>query len=303
MVNVKRRLLIAGLSLLFPLTYYFILNLSAGGRTPLSRAEPAAGLAADLGIDFDQASAGTLRGQVTWEGPIPTVPPIETRPCAIAIEGLQPRQAFENPNAPDIDPQTGAVRNAVVFLRGVPRRRSRPWDLPLVRVEHRDRRLHIVQGPSDSRVGFVRRGERVEMVSREALFHSLHVRGAAFFAVPFPDPDQPLCRTLDKNGVVELSSGAGYYWMHAYLLVDDHPYYARTDAQGRFELTQVPPGRYEAVCWLPNWNEARHERDPDTGLICFLHFQPPVERVREVSVKPGENMALVFTLPETLFSR
>jgi hypothetical protein len=298
MVKAKERLLVAGLSLLFPLTYYCILG---SGTAAPDVPRPMNPPADDLGIHFDPTSAGTLRGQVTWEGPLPAVPPIVTRPCPIAIEGLRDRQTFENPNAPDVDPRTRAVRNAVVFLRGVDRQRSRPWDLPPVRVEHRDRRLHVVQGASDSRVGFVRRGQPVEFVSREKLFHSLHVRGAAFFALPFPDPDQPLARSLDEKGLVQLSSGAGYYWMHACLLVDEHPYYTRTDAQGRFELAQVPPGRYEVVCWLPNWHAARQDRDPDTGLISFLHFKPPVERGQTVTVGDKGVSTLHFALSGAAF--
>jgi hypothetical protein len=175
-------------------------------------------------------------------------------------------------------------------------RRSRPWDLPPVHVVQRDYRIHIRQGDVEGRDGFVRRGEAVEMVAAEPVFHSLHAGGAAYFTLVFPDPDRPRRRVLDRAGLVELSSAAGYYWARAYLFVDDHPYYAHPDAAGHFVLPRVPPGEYEVVCWLPSWREASHERDPETSLIFRLHFRPPVERVQKVRLGPGQTREVTFTL-------
>jgi hypothetical protein len=38
-------------------------------------------------------------------------------------------------------------------------------------------------------------------------------------------------------------------WMEARLRVFDHPYFAITNAEGRFELKQVPRGRWRVVYW------------------------------------------------------
>lgn len=255
----------------------------------------------DLAVSFDPATTGTIRGRVTWEGKIPQVPPFVKRPCPFATEGLRERLVRDNPNAPDVDPSTRTVRGAVVFLRGIDVRRACPWDLPPVRVELRDRDLHVLQGEALTRVGVVRVGDTVEMASRDALFHSLNARGAAFFGVAFPDAGQPLSRRLDRPGVVELSSGAGYYWMRGYLFVGEHPYYTRTDATGRFEFRQVPSGCYDIVCWLPDWREARHERDPDTALISRLVFRQALEQVRAARVNPGEAVAVDFVVSNRSF--
>ena len=72
--------------------------------------------------------------------------------------------------------------------------------------------------------------------------------------------------------------------MHAYLFVDEHPYYTLTDGEGRFELSRVPPGEYDVVAWLPSWREARHDRDPETGNMLRFYFKPPVERTTTVSL-------------------
>jgi hypothetical protein len=191
----------------------------------------------------------------------------------------------------------------VVFLRKVDPVLSRPWDHAAVVVEHRDRRLRILQGGSQTPVGFVRRGDKITIVSRELDFNALHADGAAFFSLAFPDPDQPLTRTLSAAGHVELTSAAGAFWMRGHLFVDDHPYYTRTDAAGQFELRRVPPGRYQVVCWLPNWHARSRERDAESGLVIRMDFQPSVEQAREVVLDAAGQVDVTFTMRAESFKR
>lgn len=251
-----------------------------------------------LSTDFDPKTAVTIQGRVRWHGDIPTVPAFERLSNLPAGDNSR-----ANPNAPRIDPKTKAVNNAVVFLRGVDASKAKPWHLPPVRVEQRGRRLHVLQGDADSHFGFVRRGDAVTMVSKENVFHSLHAAGAAYFTLAFPDPDQPLVRRLSEKGIIELTSAAGYYWMRAYLFVDDHSYFARTDEQGRFEFALVPPGRYDVVCWMPNWNESRHERDPEIGVIRRWYYKKPCERVQSHVVTPGAAQAVDISLSAQSFDK
>lgn len=136
------------------------------------------------------------------------------------------------------------------------------------------------------------------MQSREPVFHSLRGRGAAFFALPFPDPDQPLERSFDTFGRIELTSAAGFYWQAADLFVCDHPYYTVSDASGRFSFAQVPEGTYDLVAWHPNWVTSTFERNPETGLTARLIYAPPLESSRPVMVVPGRVMLANLTLPK-----
>ena len=264
-----------------------LLGLLAAGCDEDRAGPPAAEPPPELGARFDPAATGTIEGRLSWEGDVPVVPPFSSPSRPMAEPPRGPNLPWDNPNAPTVDAASRGVGDAAVFLRGVEPARSRPWDLGPTRVEQRAYRLHVRQDGRDSRVGFVRRGGSVEMLSTDEHFYILQGRGAAFFSLPFPDPDHPCPRTLTRNGVVELSSGSGQFWMRAYLLVSDHPYCTRTDAKGRFRLPQVPDGEYELVFWLPNWHAVSRQRDPNTTLVARLSFRPAVELVRKVSVRRG----------------
>src|SRR5207248_8829156 len=142
-----------------------------------------------------------------WAGAVPGVPPFEIRSLVSEWSPPKPRLVRENPHTPRIDQGSSGVGDAVVFLRGVDPQLSRTWDHPPVIVEHRERQLWVQQGDIRSRIGFVRHGEAVTMVSRESAFNALHAGGAAFFTLTFPDADLPLQRQLKAKGRVELSSG------------------------------------------------------------------------------------------------
>src|SRR5262249_36506421 len=157
-------------------------------------------------------------------------------------------------HAPAIDAQTQGVAGAVIYLRGVDPRRARPWDLPPAIVEMGDFKLRVLQGSQEHATGFIRRGDTVEFRCGGPARPTLGARGAAFCSLPFPIRGRPCTRVLGRSGTVELSSGAGHFWMRSHLFVDDHPYYTRTDTTGRFTLSRVPPGEYEVVCWHPDWH-------------------------------------------------
>jgi hypothetical protein len=240
------------------------------------------------GPAFDSASTGTIEGQVTWQGPDPAVDPLLVLPDP---ENPAPdgKRLYKTPNpfCPLIDTESRGMRDVVVYLRAVDPERACPWPHGRALVEQKDRMLTVLQDGTRSRVGFVRRGDEMEAVNQDPEYHSLRARGAACFCLPFVEKGRISRKRLGSAGTVDLTSGAGHFWMCAHLFVVEHPYYARTDAQGRFRLQGVPPGGYELVCWMPSWVVLEKYRDPESALTSRLVFAPPVERVMAVAVVAG----------------
>jgi hypothetical protein len=252
-----------------------------------------------IGQAFNLRETGTILGEVVWQGPVPTVPPLEFRP-----KPESPKtdcHHFPNPNEPVVDGDSQGVANAVVFLRSVDLSRCRPWDHAGVFVELSAKCMRLEQGNESVRAAFARRGERLTLKSVDETLYVAHAGGAAFFSLTFAEPNKPRQRLLPKNGIVELSSAVGHFWQRGYVFVDDHPYYTRTDTRGRFMLDRVPSGDYQVVCWLPNWKKRDHERDTETSLIRFIHFGPALELEQAVNVLPTSKATLRFILNEKMF--
>lgn len=236
---------------------------------------------------FDPAATGDIVGCILWQGERPHVADLVVHAYMDHANRHRLRGTFANPHAPRIA-EDGGVGEVVVGLADVSPGTARPWNHAPAVVEIHGDRLEVVQGSARGRVGLVRRGDSVEFVCRAADYHTLRVRGAAFFTLPFASPDRPTRRRFDHAGMVELSTGGGFYWRRAYLWVLDHPYAAVTGADGRFRLTQVPAGTYLLTAWLPNWRLAAKEHDPEVGTISRVRFAPALQLRQTITVAAGQ---------------
>src|SRR5262249_26595062 len=155
---------------------------------------------------FDPARCGAFRGRVEWLGEIPPVGPMEL------IQLRNPpsqRQSVPNPNAPQI--KEGRVADAFVWLSGVDGQRSIGWNPVPTSVEVRRAGLLVRQGNRVGKMGVVRRGDAVDLLSRDPVspttpgpeLHSIRGRGTNFFTQALPIPDQPVHRALSHEGIVE----------------------------------------------------------------------------------------------------
>ena len=172
----------------------------------------------------------------------------------------------------------------VVWLSPVDSSQLKPWPHPPLVVEHADGRLRSVQAGVPERVGFVKVGDEVELRTRGSETRLIRARGAAFFTLAFPEPDRPRKRTLDTPGVVDFTSTTGDFWNVVDVFVCDHPYYTATDAAGRFELANVPPGEYQLSARMRRWEVTGRDRDPETGKLVRLLFAEPQVVVQTVKV-------------------
>lgn len=267
--------------------------------TPLHPVTNPLPVATDLGSEFSQVRCGTMTCRVVWDDAPPAVRPLSMFQAKTRPGG---KMQLPNPNAPRIG-KDGGLADAFICLRGVDLKKSRPWeDLPPVRVEVNASDMIVFAGDKPGRLGVVRRGESVDLVSREPAVHGIRGRGPGFFTQMLFVPDQAVSRRLSDSGIVELSSGSWYFWMRGYLAVSDHPYVGVTDTTGEVRFASVPEGEYDVVCWKANWKIAQIERDPEWIFQTGIVFEPPVEIRQRVRITSGRESQLQFNLNEGLFT-
>jgi hypothetical protein len=61
--------------------------------------------------------------------------------------------------------------------------------------------------------------------------------------------DPPLARKFTKPEIMVPIKCNIHSWMHAYLGVLDHPYFAVSQENGFFEIKNLPPGKYTIAVW------------------------------------------------------
>jgi len=94
-------------------------------------------------------------------------------------------------------------------------------------------------------------GTELTLVNSDRVLHNVHgnLGPVTVFNVAMPIKGQRLPTKLSRPGVVRLQCDAGHTWMNAWVYVVDCPYHAVTDAGGRFEIRDVPPGDYTLELW------------------------------------------------------
>ena len=180
---------------------------------------------------------GTIRGTVRFAGeaPVPTTMVITKDPDVCGHEKVA-RDLI-------VSPSTHGIENVVVRLRDVPRGKPFPKSKTV--------RLRQKECEYAPRVAIFPAGSRVRIENEDGILHNTNTRSEinrAFtvaqpgfrrvFETSIEEPEMPIRIRCDVHS-----------WMTAWWVVQEHPYYDLTDAQGNFSLANVPPGTYTLEAW------------------------------------------------------
>jgi hypothetical protein len=198
----------------------------------------------------------TVRGRVLWPNdtaiPKPEVIDVTTDKAACCKDGRLVSTALV------INPKSRGVKNVIVWLR--PDSEDRKDTFPKDRI-HPDLAKpkpvkHVVAMPRcqyEPRVLAARGGERLEFKNDSDIPHLVNVASDApevGRAITVPKDD--IIYTLDPlvAQLTPLTFRCDVHpWMAGRLRVFDHPYFAVTDKDGRFEMPLVPTGEWRVVYW------------------------------------------------------
>ena len=131
---------------------------------------------------------------------------------------------------------------AVVYLEGA---FPRPVALPVKQMAQKDLAFSPAILP-------VQTGTKVEFPNLDDTYHNIFSYSAAkrFDLGRYRSDEKPVpFQVFDVPGLVTLRCDIHEH-MRALILVLDTPHFVLTDAEGRFQLTGIPPGRYVLKAWL-----------------------------------------------------
>jgi hypothetical protein len=234
---------------------------------------------------------GTITGTVKWSGPLPKIAAI---PINKDPEVCDPQSQKKRDLERLVVGSNGGVANTVVFLKDISK--GKAMDLP---EEHQFLNQktcryepHLLLVPVEG---------TLRIKSSDPLLHTVHMSGASDYNLPFPFANQTVSRTMNRNGLVDLRCNAGHVWMNAEMLVVTHPYYAVTDADGNFRLTNVPAGEYEIEAWHEGWKVVGEGAVYDVMTQMRVQrpvFSDPVEWTKKVSVSASGTASVNFVISD-----
>lgn len=191
----------------------------------------------------EPASYGTISGEVTFAGQAPAAQPIDMSQdpaCGMAMQAPARSEAYEV--------NQGKVANVLVYVKaGAP-----PADYP--------RPAPVTVDQAGCRyiphVAAVMTGQTVRFTNSDPALHNVHAMPAAqpgWNASQQPR-GEPLERTFAKAELMVPVVCNSHPWMKMYLSVLEHPFFAVTDAHGRFTI-HLPPGEYTLAAVHERWGE------------------------------------------------
>ena len=203
-------------------------------RSPWLVAVCLAGLAGTGGTVSTAQQGSSVRGRVEIG-----VPVTSRRPSA----AYATRAVTQSVLAP-----VSELRHVVVFLKNAPAVNTQPT---VVEIRQRDENFI-------PRVVAVPVGSEVQFPNDDPIYHNVFSlsRVKTFNLGRFPRGESKSVR-ITKPGVVKVFCEIHSH-MTATIMAFNHPWFAMVDEDGRFELTNVPPGQREITAW--------HERLGDTTV-------------------------------------
>lgn len=200
--------------------------------SPLPQPRPA-------GSPVDLSTAGTIRVEVEYHGPVPTPRALDMRsapPCAAAHVDL----VYDQP----VRVNDGRLENAVVWISAGLGAHAFPVPETPVIIDQKG----CIYDPH---VAAVMVGQPVEFWNSDPEPHNVHGHPTVVEPWNFMMPRKGLTRRMTfSREEVAIAVGCDVHpWMRAYLAVIAHPYFGVTPAGGAVTLERVPPGEYMVAAW------------------------------------------------------
>ena len=220
----------------FALGLMFVTAACGGGtQAPASITEAPAAAAA-----VDPATAGSITGKVMLEGAAPKNEPIKMNADPVCVQqnkGVQTQETYMVGSG-------GEFANVFVYVKDGLGNFTFTAPTTPVTLDQRSCRYH-------PHVFGIMIGQPLEIVNNDPTLHNIHAvpKANQEFNTGQPIQGMKFSHTFTTKEVMMPFKCDVHGWMNAYVGVLDHPYFAVSGADGKFEIKNLPPGTYTIEAW------------------------------------------------------
>jgi hypothetical protein len=195
--------------------------------------------AATAAAPVEIADPGVIVGNVAFTGTPPAPEPIDMRsePACLEKHADAPRRYVVQVN------ENGTLRDVFVYVReGLDMTFPTPAEARELDQEGCIYRPHIVG---------LQTGQTLSIHNSDPVLHNVNTRPSINrgFNISQPREGMTSQRSFSSPEIMIPVRCDVHGWMHAYIAVLDHPYFAVTGEDGSFRIENLPPGDYVIETW------------------------------------------------------
>jgi plastocyanin len=205
------------------------------------------------------ANGGSISGTVKFQGSAPAPKPLEV------TKDKEVCGQHEIMNEDLIVSGDGGLENAVVSITNITKGKAFDKTDPVLDQQGCKYIPHVLLVPA---------GATVKINNDDGILHNIHTYSTKNPPINRAQPKfkKTMEEKFDQPEVVKLTCDA-HGWMQGWMVVEDTPYYAKTDASGKFKLTDVPAGEYELKVWHGKLGEKTAKVTVPAGGDATVNFE------------------------------
>jgi len=206
--------------------------------TDIPPAPPAPAATAAGGYEVTAVTdGGSVAGTITLSGPVPKLPArkIGKDPQVCGTAERESQKLIAN--------RSGGLRNAVVIVEGVKRGKAMPTAAQNAEIDQK-------KCEYSPHVQVMAVNSEIALRNSDPILHNIQFFQGdnSLFNIAQPVQGQVNKHKLENAGTIYVEC-AVHGWMQGNVVVVDNPYYAVTDENGKFSITDLPPGKYQVKIW------------------------------------------------------
>lgn len=142
------------------------------------------------------------------------------------------------------------------------------------------------------------KNQKLALNNSDPVLHNTHLyygpNKKTMYNVAMPLQNKLIKKPLRKEGIITLQCDA-HDWMLGYVYVASNPYVTVTMADGRFSITDVPPGSYRVKIWHEKLGEVTQKVTVRSGGTSILNHSFSKAVQKKISLTAETEKGLIQT--------